>query len=124
MSKASLLLLGVLSMFFAEVFSGASTLWFLNPWGVLVTIPLHLGPPAFLFNVAVRWSRTSLRHLYFLGMMFGLYEALITKVLWHGYPDSSGPQFGTLLGGAWGEFITLVLFWHPFMSFILPVLAY
>jgi hypothetical protein len=124
MGKTAILLLGVLSMFFAEVFSGASTLWFLNPWGLLVTMPLYLGHATFLFNIAVRWSRTSLRHLYFLGMIFGLYEALITKVLWHGYPDSAGPQFGTLLGVAWGEFITLVLFWHPVMSFIVPLLAY
>jgi hypothetical protein len=124
MGKLALLLLGVLSMFFAEVLSGASTLWFLNPWGLLVTMPLYLGHAAFFFNVAARWNRTSLRHLYFLGMMFGLYEALITKVLWHGYPDSTGPMVGTLLGVALGEFITLVLFWHPVMSFILPVLAY
>ena len=124
MGKLALLLLGVLPMFFAEVLSGASTLWFLNPWGLLVTMPLYLGHAAFLFNIAVRTNRTSLRHLYFLGMMFGLYEALITKVLWHGYPDSTGPMLGTLLGVALGEFITLVLFWHPVMSFILPVLAY
>jgi hypothetical protein len=124
MGKTAILLLGVLSMFFAEVLSGASTLWFLNPWGLLVTMPLYLGHAAFLFNIAVRWRRTSLRHLYFLGMIFGLYEALITKVLWHGYPDSTGPMLGTLLGVAWGEFITLVLFWHPVMSFIIPLLAY
>jgi len=124
MGKLSLLLLGVLSMFFAEVLSGASTLWFLNPWGLLVTMPLYLGHAAFLFNVAVRTNRTSLRHLYFFGMMFGLYEALITKVLWYGYPDSTGPMVGHILGVAWGEFTTLVLFWHPVMSFILPVLAY
>jgi len=124
MGKTAILLLGVLSMFFAEVFSGASTLWFLNPWSLLVTMPLYLGHATFLFNIAVRWRRTSLRHLYFLGMIFGLYEALITKVLWHGYPDSTGPMLGTLLGVAWGEFITLVLLWHPVMSFILPVLAY
>ncbi len=125
MKKAlSILLLGVLSMLFAEVFSGASTLWFLTWFGVLITLSLYLGHALFFFNVAVRTNRTSLRQLYFFGMMFGLYEALITKVLWFGYPNATGPSVGYFFGIAWGEFLTLVLFWHPVMSFILPVLAY
>ena len=111
-------------MFFAEVFSGASTLWFISVWGLLVTFPLYLGHTLFLFNLAIRTGRTSLRQLYFFGMLFGLYEALITKVLWYGYPDSAGAMVGYFIGVAWGEFLTLVLFWHPVMSFILPILMY
>ena len=125
MKKAfSILLLGVLSMLFAEVFSGASTLWFVTWFGVFITLSLYLGHAVFFFNVAVRTNRTSLRQLYFFGMMFGLYEALITKVLFAGYPGSTGPMVGTFLGVAWGEFLTLVLFWHPVMSFIMPILVY
>lgn len=120
----SILLLGVLSMLFAEVFSGASTLWFLSIWGLLLTLPLYLGHALFFFNVAVRTNRTSPRQLYFFGMMFGLYEALITKVLFTGYPGSTGPMVGSVFGIAWGEFLTLVLFWHPVMSFLLPVFVY
>lgn len=120
----SILLLGVLSMLFAEVFSGASTLWFLTPWGLLLTLPLYLGHALFFFNVAVRTNRTSLRQLYFFGIMFGLYEALITKVLWFGYPNAAGPAVGYFFGVAWSEFLTLVLFWHPVMSFLVPVLVY
>jgi hypothetical protein len=125
MRKAlSILLLGVLSMLFAEVFSGASTLWFLTAWGLLLTLPLYLGHALFFFNVAVRTNRTSPRQLYFFGMMFGLYEALITKVLFTGYPGSTGPMVGSFFGVAWGEFLTLVLFWHPVMSFLVPIFAY
>jgi hypothetical protein len=125
MKKAvSILLLGVLSMLFAEVFSGASTLWFLDPWGLLLTLPLYLGHALFFFNLALLWEKTSPRQLYFFGMMFGLYEALITKVLWYGYPGSTGPMVGSFFGVAWGEFLTLVLFWHPVMSFLVPVLVY
>lgn len=120
----SILLLGSLSMMFAEVFSGASTLWFLDPWGLIVAFPLYLAHAVFLFSVAFIYKRTSLRQLYFFGMLFGLYEALITKVLWFGYPDSTGPMVGYLFGIAWGEFLTLVFFWHPIMSFIVPVLVY
>jgi hypothetical protein len=119
-----ILLLGVLSMLFAEVFSGASTLWFLDPWGLLVAFPLYLGHAVFFLNVAFLWKKTSPRQLYFFGMMFGLYEALITKVLWFGYPGSTGPMISSFFGVAWGEFLTLVLFWHPVMSFILPVFVY
>jgi hypothetical protein len=120
----SILLLGVLSMLFAEVFSGASTLWFLDSWGLLVAFPLYLGHSVFLLNVAFLWKKTSPRQLYFFGMMFGLYEALITKVLWFGYPASTGPMVGYFSGVAWGEFLTLVLFWHPVMSFVVPVFVY
>lgn len=120
----SILLLGSLSMMFAEVFSGASTLWFLDPWGLIVVFPLYLSHAVFLFSIAFVCKRTSLRQLYFFGMLFGLYEALITKVLWFGYPDSTGPMIGYFSGIAWGEFLTLVFFWHPIMSFIVPVLSY
>lgn len=36
----SILLLGALSMLFAEIFSGASKLWFVDPWGAPPHIPL------------------------------------------------------------------------------------
>jgi hypothetical protein len=119
-----ILLLGALSMLFAEVFSGASTLWFLDPWGFLLAYPLYLGHAIFLLNVAFLFKKTSPRQLYFFGMLFGLYEALITKVLWFGYPNSTGPMISSFYGVAWGEFLTLVLFWHPVMSFIIPVFVY
>ena len=120
----SILLLGALSMLFAEVFSGSSTLWFLDPWGLLVAFPLYLGHAIFLLNLAFLLKKTSPRQLYFFGMLFGLYEALITKVLWFGYPASTGPMVSSFFGIAWGEFLTLVLFWHPVMSFLIPVFVY
>lgn len=120
----SILLLGTLSMLFAEVFSGASQAWFLDPFGVLLTFGLYLGHCLFFLWIALRKKKTDLRQLYMLGMAFGLYEAVITKVLWAGYMDASGPGFGTLLGVALVEFAVLVFFWHPIFSFILPVLSY
>jgi hypothetical protein len=120
----SVLLLGALSMLFAEVFSGASTLWFLDPWGLLLAYPLYLGHAIFFLNVAFLWKKTSPRQLYFFGMLFGLYEALITKVLWFGYPASTGPMVGYFFGVALGEFLTLVLFYHPIMSFVVPIFVY
>jgi len=119
-----ILLIGTLSMFFAEVFSGASQTWFINGWGILVTFPLYLAHLLFFLAIAMRTKRTSLSQLYLFGVMFALYEAWITKVLWAGYMDTEGPSLGTFLGLGVAEFPVLVFFWHPVMSFIVPILVF
>ncbi len=123
LSKIGLsLLLGLLSMFYAEVFSGASQLWFLELWGLLLTFPLYMFHSLFYLNCAFKWKRISLLHLYLWGCLFALYEGPITKVLWYGYLDSEGAMFGFNGILAIYEFLTLVFFWHPIFSFMLPVL--
>ncbi|MCD4703238.1 MAG: hypothetical protein K8R64_02890 [Methanosarcinaceae archaeon] len=119
-----ILLIGTLSMLFAEVFSGASQTWFINGWGILVTFPLYLAHLLFFLAIALRTKRTSLSQLYLFGVLFALYEAWITKVLWSGYMDSEGPSLGTFLGLGMAEFPILVLFWHPVMSFIVPIFVF
>ena len=117
------LLAGALSMLCAEVLSGASILWFLSAWGWLVTFPLYMVHLVFLFSLAVLFRRTSLTSLYLWGVIFGMYESWITKVTWAGYIGSE-PAFGTVLGFAPIEFLIIVLFWHPVMSFLLPLLLF
>jgi len=117
-------LLGTLSMLFAEVFSGASTTWFISPWGLLLTFPLYLGHVLFFWWLAHRTKRCTLVHLYLFGMLFALYESWVTKVLWAGYFYQPGVGMGSFLGVGSGEYVMLVLFWHPVMSFILPILVY
>ena len=119
-----ILLIGCLSMLFAEVFAGASQIWILNFWSLLVTFPLYLTHLLLLLNLAMRTKRTSIPQLYLWGAIFALYEAWITKVLWTGYPGSGGPILGFILGIATVEFIVLVFFWHPIMAFILPILIF
>lgn len=119
-----IILAGLLSMFFAEVFSGSSPLWFLSPWGVIVTLPLYLGHLLLFVNLAMIFRRTSLTSLYLWGAFFGLYESWITKVLWAGYPSASAPLFGTFLGLGIYETLVLVFFWHPVVSFMMPILTY
>ncbi len=116
-----LLFTGSLSMFTAEVWAGSSTTWFLDVFGIFLTLPLYLFHLLFYYNVAHRFKRDRILHLYFWGMLFALYEAPLTKVLWAGYIGQE-PIFGTLFGIAILEFLTLVFFWHPIFSFILPVL--
>ena len=121
----SILLVGFLSMTIAEVFAGSSTLWFLDVWGLLITFPLYTFHLLFYLNVAKRTQTFSVWHLYLWGALFGLYEGPITKVLWSGYPGSAEPIGGALiLGIAMFEFLTLCLFWHPVMAFVLPILVY
>jgi hypothetical protein len=119
-----IILIGCLSMFLAEVFAGSSQIWFIDPWSLLVTFPLYLGHLLLFLNLAMRTKKTSIPQLYFWGVLFGLYESWITKVLWFGYPGSEGAAFGLVGGIAILEFFTLVFFWHPILAFIMPILIY
>ncbi len=119
----ALVLVGILSMVFAEAFSGSSVLWFLSVWSWLVTLPLYWSHTLFFLNIAFRLRRTSISDLYLLGVLFGLYESWITKVVWAGY-FGQAPAWGTVLGFAVAEVPVIVFFWHPVMSFIVPVLVF
>lgn len=105
----------------AEVFSGASLahgLW--SPWTLLVTYWLYFAHFFFLTTLAIRTGRTSLAALYLWGVLFGLYESWLTKVIWYGYSGD-----GTFAMGAVGPYgyseISMVFFFHPLMSFIVPL---
>ncbi len=122
-SLLAIFLFGFLSMIFAEVFSGASPLWFLGVWGWFVTLPLYWAHALLLLNLAMKYERTSLTQLYLWGVIFGLYEGWMTKVIWAGYMGAT-PAFGTVLGFAVGEFFVIALFWHALFSFIIPILVF
>ncbi len=92
-------------------------------WGLLVLLPLYWGHGLLLLNAALYFKRTSITHLYLFGVIYGLYESWMTKVIWAGYMEQS-PQFGQFLGFAIGEFMIIALFWHAFFSFIVPVTAF
>ena len=76
-----------------------------------------------LLNLALIFKRRSLSSLYLWGVIFGLYESWITKVVWAGYMGQS-PAIGTFMGFAIFESPLIVLFWHPVMSFIIPILTF
>jgi hypothetical protein len=120
----TILLIGFLSVLFAEIFSGASQIWFIDPFAILIMFPLYLLHVLVLFCIALKVKKASIPELYLFGIIFGLYESWITKVLWSGYIGSAGPSMGTFLGIATIEFPVLVFFWHPVMSFIMPILTY
>jgi hypothetical protein len=113
------IILGAYSTFFAEVLSGADLFPFFHGWGLLTVTPLYLLHTLVLLTLVYRHGRPTLYALYTAGLIFGLYEAYITKVLWN-------PPFGetpfSLAGVAVSEVVVLVFFWHPVMSFIIPTL--
>jgi hypothetical protein len=114
-------LIGLIVFICAEVFSGASLrpgLW--NPWTVLVTYWLYFAHFFFFTTLAVHTGRTSLSSLYLWGMLFGLYESWITKVVWSGYGGDGQFAMGRIGPYGFSE-ISMVFFYHPVVSFILPL---
>ena len=113
-------LLGVFSVILAEVVSFSSPNVFMNVWGLCVVFPLYSLHILVLGYLVFKSRYLSLSTLFLAGMIFGLYEAYITKVLWSPTWGSPEPMLG---GVALVQTAVLVLFWHPWMSFILPLMA-
>ena len=113
------LILGALSTYFAEVWSGSQIYTFYNPLSYILVIPLYTLHILFLWTLVWRYGRPWFYALFPAGCLFGLYEAYITKVIWN---PTWGSEFPRVFGIALTETMVLVLFWHCFMSFIIPML--
>ncbi len=117
------LLIGVISLLYAEVFSGSSPLWFIKPSSILITLPFYILHIVFFLNIAIKFHRTNTLSLYHLGVIYGLYESWFTTVILYGYINKT-PVLGSLLGISMWEFTVLVFFWHPVMSFIMTIITF
>jgi len=118
---AARLLIGLIVLVCAEVFSGASLgmgIW--NPFVWTMTYWLYFAHFFFFTTLAVRTGRTSFWSLYLWGVLFGLYESWITKVIWYGYGGD-----GKLALGHFGPYgfaeLSMAFIFHPVMSFLLPL---
>ncbi len=115
------LLIGLIVMICAELFSGASLkLGFWHPVTLILTYWLYFGHFFIFTTLAVRTGRTSLGALYLWGILFGLYESWITKVIWNGYGEDGKFVMGSIGPYGFSE-ISMVFLFHPVMSFILPL---
>jgi hypothetical protein len=115
------LFIGLIVFTCAEVFSGASLqvgLW--HPWTWIVTYWLYLAHFFFLISLAIRTGKTSIWALYLWGVIFGLYESWITKVIWYGYSGDGNFAIGNIGPYGYSE-ISMVFIFHPVMSFIVPL---
>lgn len=111
------IILGIFSTSFAEVLAGSMPFPLFNSTGWLITIPLYTLHIVTLAALTVR-LKPNFYVLYAFGILFGLYEAYITKVLW-------APPWDALItfnGVAVLETLVLILWWHPVLSFVIPVL--
>jgi len=114
-------ILGGFSVFFAEIVIGSYPFSFFNAWGLLVVCPLYTLHLLVLARIAFWRGPPRFPTLFFAGVLIGLYEAYMTKQLWN--PDWS-PHPAVRLGGvAVIETLILILWWHPFMAFLVPLLV-
>lgn len=113
-------ILGAFSIFFAELFSGSDMFPFLHFWGLFVELPLYTLHLLILAYVVFNFGKPLFPSLYLAGTIFGMYEAYLTKVLWN---PPWGDALITIGGVGIIETIVLVIFWHPFLAFIIPLIA-
>jgi hypothetical protein len=114
------IILGAFSTFFAEVIAGSTQFPFFAPWGILIVFPLYFLHTLFFFSIVFSYGKPTLGSLYAAGMLFGMYEAYLTKVVWTSY-SAEGPILS--VGGiAIFETLLLVLFWHSVLAFMIPLL--
>lgn len=110
--------LGLLSAFWAESTISSSVFLFRDPFSLLVTVPLY-ALHAILLAYLITWRCSPrLYIIYTAGMVFGLYEAYVTKMLFHHAWDS--PQL-EWIGVSWFAFPLLVFWYHPIFAFIVPL---
>ncbi|MBN1259998.1 MAG: hypothetical protein JXB35_04880 [Anaerolineae bacterium] len=114
------LVLGAFSTFFAEVTCGSDPMPFFHTWGLLVVFPLYTLHTLALAYLVFTYGRPHWTALFAAGILFGLYEAYITKVIWSPF---WGPPLFEIGGIAVIETLVLTLFWHPLLSFYLPLCA-
>ena len=114
------ILTGMISVVFVEVPAGSTMFPFFTVWGMLVVLPLYLLHSVFLTAVVFRFGRPNFWTLYSAGILYGMYEAYITKVLWTSFRPE-GP-FYTVGGIALFETILLVLWLHPILAFVVPMM--
>ncbi|MHC1609359.1 MAG: hypothetical protein ACXQS3_03970 [Candidatus Methanofastidiosia archaeon] len=112
------IILGSLSVFFAEVVSGSDMFPFFRLWGLALEFPLYTLHILVLSYIVFNYGKPCFYTLFISGAIFGMYEAYLTKVLW---TPSWGDPFISVAGIAAIEVILLVFFWHAFMSFIIPL---
>ena len=115
------LFIGFIVLLCAEGLSGSSIhIGFWNPWTLVVTYWLYFAHFFFFTTCAIRTGKMGLPALYLWGVLFGLYESWITKVIWSGYEGDGKFALGHIGPFGYAE-ISMVFLFHPVVSFLLPL---
>lgn len=112
------LVLGVLSTVIPEVIAGSDIYPFFKITDYLIVIPLYTLHSLVLWYIVWSYGTPRLYNLFPAGAIFGLYEAYMTKVIWNPNWSAAPLKVG---GIALVETLILVLFWHSFLAFIVPL---
>jgi hypothetical protein len=112
------LLLGLTSTAFAEVLFPTTP--FEPVTLLLFAVPTYLLHSVVLAAVVYRANRVNYATLYLAGILLGLYEAYVTKVLWAPLGDRPTLEVGGLFVF---ETLGLLFFWHSIVAFVLPVVV-
>lgn len=112
------LILGAVSAAFAEVPTGSDIFIFSHPAGIFITYPLYMLHVLVLGRLVFAYGKGNFAGLYAAGMLVGMSEAYITKVLWN---PPWGPPLFSVGGVAGPELIVLVFGVHPLLAMIVPV---
>lgn len=84
----------------------------------LIVIPLYTLHSLVLWYVIWSWGKPRMYTLFPAGAIFGLYEAYMTNVIWNPNWSAAPVKIG---GISIVETMILVLFWHSFLAFIVPL---
>lgn len=112
-------ILGMSSVFFAEVTVGSQPFPFFDPFAILVAVPLYTLHILVLATIVVRGRKVTLSSLFVAGILFGLYEAYITKVIWDPYWEFGTTVYFAEIAVA--QTVILILWYHNFFAFIIPL---
>lgn len=115
-------MVGMLSTTFAEVWLGFVFITPGTPFLLFLMVIFYGLHVVFYFNLAIHFNRVSITSLYWWGVLFGLYEAWVTTMVYYGYANIIA-HHGEILGIAIYEYFANVFFWHPINSFILTLTA-
>lgn len=111
------LLLSFLSVAIAEVTVASAPFAFVNPAETAFLTVFYGSHLLVIAWLAFRRGWPSFQALWLGGVLFGLYEFYITKVMW-------APPWGGWISLAHIDVVALILLafcWHPFMAFIFPL---
>jgi hypothetical protein len=116
---AAAALISVLSIALAEVLLGSSPWGLVHPVQLVYLLPVYGGQVLLIGTLVLRRQpHPTLPALWSAGVVMGLYEFYITRVAW-GYHDWGTPE--PVAGVDIVALLVVLMFWHPFMAFILPL---
>ncbi len=114
------LALAIFSTFFAEVTCANQPYAFFSVDLWLLMVPIYGLHAVVIAGAIWRFGRPGRAALYLGGMLFGMYEAYMTKVIWAGWNANEVPfKIGEI---AVFQTAVLVLFYHAVMAFLIPLL--